>query len=426
MPKRFVTLLVVILAACNLNRPTAIAPPDTRGSDGVLTVAWADNGDLMVWRAGDEAPPRRIASGGVIQPYLAPDGEHVVFTRGPQGQPETFWVVDFLGTAEQELVDAGDVRVLSGGQPLIGDVRWFDESALYFNTVHAFEHGVEAQNDLYRANVRTREVALILPRTEGGQFAISPDREHIAVVYPGTYGRQDGRISVIDPLALEPARNLLFFVGVSTGSEFGFYPTIHWRRDSSSVLVAVPDKDLVYDDINSPPVTLWELPVDVPSNRAIIGSVPATFFALPGWSSRGEHVVYMQRVGQVTSNEFELHLASADGSDTEVYASGQASTISAPQWIAGTDTFVYVQGNPGEYWLAGPGLAPQRLPNGSETMFLPRFLDGTVYVFVRDAEESPQLRYARLDQIDSPSSLIAPLSGLSPGFDAVLVPQQEA
>jgi hypothetical protein len=53
----------------------------------------------MVWQTGDTIP-RRVASGGVVQPYIAPDGEHIVFTRGPNGATETLWVVDILGTAE--------------------------------------------------------------------------------------------------------------------------------------------------------------------------------------------------------------------------------------------------------------------------------------------------------------------------------------
>lgn len=406
-----------MLAACNLSAQTqnAVSSPSPTNSSENLTVAWVEQGNLVVWQQ-EVGEPRRVASGGVIRPYLAPDGQHVVFTRGPQGTPETLWVVDTLGTAEQELVPRGELRAFRGGEVMIGDVGWLDETIIYFNTIRRTENSRQAQDDLYRANIRTREIALMLPATEGGAFAFSPDRQHIAVVYPGTYGRQDGSIRVIDPLAFEN-ESLLFFVGVSTASEYKFYPHIFWEPDSTAMRVAIPDADLVYDDVNAPPTTLWRLKVD--GERDAIGSVPASFFGQPQWSDDVMNLTYLQRIGLADSNDFELVVADGSGQNPTVYASGQAGTLQPPEWIPGTNRFAYAQGNPGEHWLGGVGMSPERLPGNGELIYTPLFTDSPIYVYATALGDTFELRYRRLD--GGESALLATVSGGFPVFDAVVI-----
>jgi Tol biopolymer transport system component len=321
------------------------------------------------------------------------------------------WVVDTLGTAEQELVPRGELRAFRGGEVWINEVGWLDESVIYFNTLRRTESSRETQDDLYRANIRTREVALILPGTEGGAFTFSPDGQHIAVVYPGTYGRQDGRVRLIDPLAFEN-ESLLFFFGVSTASEYKFYPAVFWEPDSTAFRVAIPDDDLVYDDVNAPPTTLWRLGVD--GERDNLGSVPASFFGQPQWSDDVTALTYLQRVGSGDSNDFELMVADGRGQNPTVYASGQAGTLQAPTWVAGANRFAYAQGNPGEHWLGGVGLSPERLPG---PVFFPRFVDSQTYVYATSFGDSFELRYRRLSESDS--ALVATVSGGFSWFDAV-------
>jgi len=415
-PHPFIRILIItfawMVAGCNLTaQPQGATPPPVSSDPLVtLTVVWVEQGSLMAWQQG-MGEPRRIASGGVIFPYLAPDGEHVVFTRGPQGTPETLWVVDTLGAAEQELVPRGELRAFRGGDILIGNVGWLDESVIYFNTIRRTDNSREAQDDLYRANIRTREVALMLPATEGGAFSFSPDKAHIAVVYPGTYGRQDGRIRVIDPLAFEND-SLLFFIGVSTGSEYKFYPPIFWEPDSTAMRVAIPDADLVYDDVNGPPTTLWRLTID--GERDNLGVVPASFFGQPQWSDDGTALTYLQRVGSADSNDFELVVADGDGQNPAVYASGQAGTLQLPEWIPGTNRFAYAQGNPGEYWLGGVGMSPEKLP---EIVFSPLFVDSQTYVYATALGDTFELRYRGLGEGES--MLLATVSGGFPVFDAL-------
>jgi hypothetical protein len=408
-------VLFLSLNACTLAQQPTAAPTLTVTS--AFTVAWIENGDLMSWQQST-GEVRRIASGGVVRPYIAPDGQHVAFTRGPQGVSESLWVVDTVGTAEQEIASRDTVRPVSGGRPLIGQVGWLDDDTLYFNTLAQTTNDLSARDDLYRAEIRTRELALILPPSEGGAFTFSPDRQHIVTVYAGTYNRRDAVIRVLDPLGQSQA-NLLFFDGVSTAASYKFYPEIFWTPDSSAVYVALPDPDLVYDESTAPATELWHLPIDVPSNRELIGSVEASFFGLPRWSFDNAALVFMRRAEGGADNTFELFIADSNGENPQLYVTGEAGSLEPPQWIDGTAHFLFQQDD--ALWLGSVNGAPQRLPNDTEPALSPVFAGEGVYVFAAfNSAGQVELRYASLDAIGEPSALIATIAGELPVLDAVV------
>lgn len=423
--RRLLMTLVCTLAACTLTESATPPPPTPAPASAPgLTVAWAQAGDLYVWRQGDDIA-RRVASGGVVRPYIAPDGQNIAFTRGPQGSPETLWVVDFAGNAEIELVGRGTLRPFGGGAPLVGQVGWYDARVLYFNTLQAFDYGVDPQNDLYRANIRTREVALILARTRGGQFSFSPDRATIIAVYPGTYGRQDGRISALDPLGQSDPRHLLFFTGVATGAEYPFYPQIHWAEDGN-LRVAIPHHDAIYSegDDQGPPVTLWWLALRG-REREMLGRINTSFFGLPAWAEDGSALVFLRRAGDVTANHFEIYTAAVDGSDAAPYAAGQAGALQPAVWIPGSGRFIFAQGDRGAYWLGQPGQPPQRIPHPAERILAPPVItvDGALMVYAaQDDAGGVSLRAAPLDAAGGGIIPIAGVGTTVPLFDAVLIP----
>jgi hypothetical protein len=416
MPRRALYLFVVLLlSACTLAQQPPITP--TPLNTWAFTVAWIENGDLMSWQQST-GEVRRIASGGVVRPYIAPDGQHIAFTRGPQGTAESLWVVDTVGTAEQEVASRESIRPAAGGRPLIGQVGWLDADTLFFNTLAQTTSSVNARDDLYRAEIRMREVALIASPTEGGAFTFSPDGQRVVAVYPGTYGRRDGVIRVLDPLGQSTA-NLLFFVGISTGASYKFYPEIFWTPDSSAVLVALPDPDLVYDEATAPATQLWRLPVDVPSDREQLGEVDASFFGLPRWSGDAASLVFMRRAEGASDNTFELYIAGTDGADPQLYATGEAGNLQPPQWIAGTSAFAFQQDD--ALWLGSASGAPQRLPNDTEPALSPVFAGNGVYVFAAfNSAGQVELRYASLDMVGEPSAIIATVGESVPVFDAIV------
>lgn len=412
-----ILISLMTLSGCNLDQARPITKLKTTES---LVVAWVDSGNLIVWRQG-EATPRRVASGGVIRPYVSPDGERIAYTRGPNGRAETLWLVDTAGTTEFLVVGEGNPRIFRNGASQVGDVAWFDATTLYLNTYTRSGFVSEFNDDLYRVNARTREVSLILPASEGGRFAISPDNTQIAAVSAGTYGRQDARISMIDPLAIDGATNLLFYIGVATASESVFHPRLHWAEDSQSLLVAIPDADLIYSETDTeavvPPTRLWQLPTDVPSDRNLMGSVRASFFGLPTWSDTDTQMLYLRRTPQ--TNEFTLVVADANGDNPTDYLTGDSGTIELPQWLPNSDRFIYTVENLGNVMIGQRGADPE--PLSQEIIYTPQFITDELYVFVTSqaiATNGFQLRFARLNQ---QSVEIGNVGAKIPLFDAVLV-----
>jgi Tol biopolymer transport system component len=382
-------------------------------------VAWIDAGNLMVWQTGDTLP-RRIASGGVVQPFIAPDGRNIVFTRGAQQLAETLWVVDVAGTAEQQLVGERPVTY-TPGENQVGDVLWLDERTVYFNTLKQQAPVYEPVNDLYRVDIITRELSLIAVPSDGGRISISPDKQHIVTVYHGTYGQQDAVIRLMDLLGREDPDNLLFFTGVSTASEFRFYPDVYWSSDSSSVFLAIPDPDLVYSEINgaeTAETTLWQIPIDNPSGRGIIGTVQASFFGLPQWSYDGSAMTYLRRTGD--SNQFTVYLADGTGNHPVAIFGGNVGDIEAPEWLPASNRFIYAQpiaggGGTRTYFISGVGLEPVRLSD--DPIFRLQFVSDTQYVFITQGNRRLDLRFT---EIGGESQFIGSLNTV-PVFDAVYV-----
>jgi hypothetical protein len=183
------------------------------------------------------------------------------------------------------------------------------------------------------------------------------------------------------------------------------------------VFVPVPDRDLVTNETSAPPVKLWSLGLD--GRQQIAGYAPASFFGLPEWDANAGHILYLQRT-DANSNTFNLIVADADGQNPQTYASGEAGTFQPPQWIPGTDRFIYVSGGPGQTWIGGAGVTPLALPNSDEVIFNPIFADGSTYVFASAPSGSFDLRYARLANLGTPSTLVATVSAPAPVFDAAV------
>ncbi len=406
-------LLIGLAAGCNLNVDEPLANSQT--TTPALYLAWAQQGDLWAY-SPDDSSPRRVASGGVVRPYLAPDGQTIAFTRGPEGIPQTLWAVDFNGGRERELVGTDDLLNNEG----IGQVGWWDENALYFNTfqIDSAHYSLQPRHNLYRVHAGTGELALIRAPNEGGAFSFDPQHRYIILIYPGTYNVRDGRISMIDPLVLEPPRNLLFFKGVATGAETLFYPEIYWEASGEAVRFAIPNPDLLYaSGDNIPTTALWRVPLDAPSNREVIGTLQVDFFGLPSWSPDGAHLVYLKRAPD-NPNMLELYLADGDGNNATLYNNGQVGDLSRPRWID-ANQFFYIQGEPGTYWLGTIDTSSQRL---TETLiFGVRWLDSAHYLYLRQADNGAAVALGALDGAAQPIITIEGAQAETLRYTAVLV-----
>jgi len=408
--------MMLCLSACNLaqTEPTPV-PAMLITNAPHLVAAWAEGGNLYVWQTG-EAFGRRVASGGVIQPFIAPDGRHIAFTRGPAGAPDSLWLVSTDGTLEQQLVGEGTPTSYRESQ--MGQVVWSDATTLYFNTLKRAVPASSPKHDLYRASIITRTISLLLGPGEGGRISLSPKRDKIVLVSAGDYGIHNGRIRVIDALSPETHADLLYFTGAATGSHSGFYPPIAWVEDESALLAAIPDQDLLYSEDKGatvPPTTLWHLPIAAPGERKSIGTLPVSFFGMPRWSDDGTQMLYLTRTA---GDVFHLMRADATGANPVEVDSGTVGEIEMPTWIPDTTQFFYTKGTAGHVLMAGRDNAPQPL---SETVMLsPRFVtaDRIVSFAPRTADETGyELKTWFLGQ---PAQTISPLSG-PVVFDAVWV-----
>ncbi len=385
---------MLCFSACELHfgaLPTPTLTPTTAPIP-VLTVVWAQDGDLFSWRE-DKPTPLKIASVGVIQPILSPDNRHVAFLRGQQGDRSSLWSVGIDGTGEQQLVKPEALKSLRNGHPQIQQVGWLDNQTVYFNTAQHYESSSVNDDDLYRAALDGSDPQLILPPGAGGNFALSPDGQHIAVVRAGVYDTQKGQVALLDPLALQVNAKLTF-TALSVPSEAPFYLPLTWSDDSSFVRVAVPTRE-------NDRVALWRVPVA--GEAAIFGYISATLDGLPRWS---ENRMIALRDGAQGGQE--LVIADANGENDQVYAVG---SLRDARWMPAGSTFVYRQD--GALWYRKQGEAPRQLLDASVERVM--FVGADQYLYIQSGE----LRLAHLG--DRQPTVIAVVSAAT-AFDVGIAP----
>ncbi len=317
--------LMLYLCACDLHFGAIPAPTitPTTAPIPILTVVWVQDGDLYAWRE-DHPTPLKIAETGIIQPYLAPDGKHVAFIRGQQGDKSSLWAVGIDGVGETQLVKPEALKSLRNGHPQIDQVGWLDGQTVYFNTFQQYETRSVLDDDLYRAELGSSDPQLILPPGAGGNFAISPNGQQIAVIRAGIYDTQKGQVALLDPLGAQVV-NKLTFTALSVPSEAPFYLPLSWSEDSSFVRVPVPSHE-------NDRVALWRVPVA--GEAAIFGYISAALDGLPVWS--GDQMIYLRAASE--AGVMDLLLADANGEHEQVYDSGNISNL---RWSPDDDRLGY-------------------------------------------------------------------------------------
>ncbi len=419
---RHAWILLLFLAACTQTEPTTILLP----LDGRLVLAWEQEQQVFIWQTGVSAP-QQIASDGVVQVFVAPDGEHIATTRGANRAPETLWIIAVDGSGERQLVGENLAEDQSGAMQ-IGDVRWLDGETLYFNTLSPAQPTFLPNDDLYRVAVSTGEITQVLPAGEGGRIHISPDQQHMLLIHPGRYGETEGRIQLYNPQMQDEPRLLLSYPAVATASEFPFYPEVFWLPDSSAALVAIPDSDAIYSEMNvsaASPIRLWRLPLADSEQSTLIGTVLASFFGLPRWSGDASQMLFLRR--NEVSGGIALYLADGSGADEQVYLQDASALLgAAPRWIPGAQQFFYADALPsGEtmYAIGSRDAQPMRLTMGA--MLLPQFVNESYFLALfPTGGNTLELRLVRLDGGSSQAiETIAQLPGTSiPLVDFVWLP----
>ncbi len=340
-----------------------------------LAAAWIDRDGLWLWHEGDAAPNKLAASAGSLQPGFSPDGKRLGYFT------ESVFELTILrldGSVERRIV-------LSR---LISEVAWLDDQTILFNTrtLRTDEQTLRtAQNDdLWRIDLTNGEVRQVCTDGQGGQFTISPRRDRIALVTPGNYADQSpGTVSTIDR-DCQKRTDFMKFPVINTASSTVYYPTVQWEPDGSALRTAIPDPKLIYDGTRL--TQLWRL-----SDKAQnIGAVQADFFGRPTWSADGQWLTFLRRKGV---DQLSLILTGGDGKNPQTIAEGKVGAFSASQWLPDVPLFTYVNGKPGEVWLAGSTTAPMRL--GTEPAFQVVWTpDSVAYFYTTTPGLAGALRYA--------------------------------
>ena len=382
--RRFFIFLLLIgtLAACGSDSAT-----DTKK----LLVAWAGEGDLFVWRSGEET--QRIAEGNIVRVLISPDAEQIAFTRCIEMDcaEDSLWIIG---------VDGSDERQISV-QPYLRQIAWGDANTLAYNTLELAAIGDFPRDDLTLVDVATGEqTALEL----GGKFEFSPDGTYLALIDPGSYQDQPGRIQVLPVLGEVEPVTLLDYPSVSSGAHSPFFPAIYWE-DNATFRVTIPGADVIYHEFDglAQPVALWRVSLDGTTEQ--LGNVDSSYFGLPMWSADMSAILYLQR-SDADPGLFDLWLADGDGANAVLVVSQQvANDVPYPIWIGATNTFLYPQDN--SYWIGAPGESPRRWWVGDDRLLTSTHqVAGASLVTIALRHDTIELRVADLNDSSGESQLI--------------------
>jgi len=104
-------------------------------------------------------------------------------------------------------------------------------------------------------------------------------------------------------------------------------------------------------------------------------------------------MLYLRRLTSAANNQFELIIASQDGSNPARYDVGQVGSFGLAEWIADSLTFTYVNGESGQIWFGKPGSTAQSV---TERIFAPQFLNTVLVVYATEPAQTFDLRYLNL------------------------------
>ena len=333
--------------------PTASATPgETREPvpspsptvDTVSRVVYTSEGSL--WVLEGEKPPRQLTVGpGDRAPKLSPDGQWLLFRRAVEPAPTDIPRYELRVIA----VDGSGQRVLVGPEDLPGDTvrtgtdaelpldrlptqtAWLPDSrTVAFSSQMQVGYGTAPNYDLWLVDVESGAPEQLLDDGEGGTFAFSPDASRLVVCTPTT----------VTMLAADGSsrRALVTFEPVTTYSEYSYTPMPIWAPGGSHALVGISSPDPGEPDANA---TLWRLPLDgdATSLATLAGQVFFNTQSGELWSPDRTHIVYTQRVGE-SGDERNLIVAKADGSDPQVYATGELGFLN---WASEGSDFTFYQ-----------------------------------------------------------------------------------
>jgi Tol biopolymer transport system component len=353
--------------------PKMMTPTPTPMPDDTLRVAFAREGDVWLWAAGQEPTPlTQSGDVGENRIKLSDDGTLVAFRRGVE-----LWVIRTDGTGERRLIGQADLDAMEPADPGVWLYRceWVPGThTLACNTVLRTAFLVDPTDDLHLIDADTGEHRRLLPPGQGGHFYHSPDGSQIAVVRSGT-------IDLIDADGGTRRQGVLTYTPSKPFREVRYYAEAVWAADGSALGVTVlpPDPDAQPDQYTS----LWRVSAEGTPAR-LVANVPTGSNRRIAFSPDLAYAAYLQQTEADSKADLaDLMIVELHSGKTTLYAT---HVWRFGGWAPGSQQFAFLtMAQPGveeiQMHVGWPGKEPVPVESRSGVLYVDvRWIDESRYI----------------------------------------------
>lgn len=345
-------------------------PAVPASSAAALTVAYAREGNLLLWREG-EAPRALTTTGQDESPRISDDGQVVAFLRNGE-----LYSIRADGSGERPLVNRAYLDSFRATGMLDVRVRQFGfvpGSHEVFFSLYAETDGYPMPlADLQRVNADGGAPSVVLAAGQGeGQWTFSPDGRLFALA-------QGNQIRVLNRDG-SGDRIVFTFEFVSTYSEWTYYPQVVWREDSAGFYTVIPASAAL--ESPSQPTRYYYVPLAEGSPAQL-----AEFVAAPVWESfalmapNGLSVAYIRPEGSAQS----LHVIDLSTADRAIQTD---SNLFIVNWNPDSLHVVFYNPNtPYDVYLQAFGEPPLPLNDGVGALEGLRWVTEGRFLFLREGQ----------------------------------------
>jgi hypothetical protein len=305
-----------------------------------LEVQFLSEGNLWVWDETSATAQQISKTGDAQNFYFSPDGQVIVFYRGPRDQQAELWSIWRDGSHLQRLLSAEQLYNLLGDPPNL-EHEFFDGTAFL---------GWEAGTHRLQIEVLRNYNAIGGCCDSGGYWLLDVDTSALTAWtpppelaseqprLPSPDGRrvvwfEPGFISVSERDGSNLQSHIFEFItGVQEDGAI-IYPSIWWASDSQALRAITFDGDVYSADM---PFSTWYIPLDGTPARKLHTFTAPDWWAMP--SPNDQYLVY-KTITRPMSNNYALHLATFDGT-REVTFTAQ-SNLEFIAWHPDSYHFVY-------------------------------------------------------------------------------------
>ena len=397
---------------------SALAPtstPVTAPVDDLVVVFTRDNNAWLWTENGGES--QLTKNGGVDQVLLSDDKRVVAFRRGTG-----LWAVNTDGSNERQLVKESDIPIPQEGEladyitgMAINQLAWIPGShELLFNTMMLSDGpGLLLSDDLWRVNANPQSALsldyLFLPG-EGGNFAIAPDGNQVAVITPDSIS--------LTTINGEDRQRIFGYTPVATYSEVAYYAQPVWSPKSDLLGVVIPPPDPLGTENQA--FGIWLLHADRGA-AGLVGTIEARGtrpLPDPVINPTLETIAYLSNP-EIESDRTDLLLVSwEDTIGDPIFYTSRVDGLY--DWSPGGERFSFTQ-PPGEtntfsIFTGQLDEEPRQVGDGKSLVLNVHWLDDNSYLYLQASDRGWELF---LNNSVGTDSLIVSVGGRPPAFDAV-------